>query len=111
MGALRAAPRVLTAPGTGFASPAAVIAATATGYAMLWRDPASMSGGIDFTSAGPGGAELVARHRVSAPVGPGLVVGGVGGFESPRNALLPSGGGFLAAWTEARRGDFGGAGS
>jgi hypothetical protein len=111
-GNIRMAPRTLTAmPGATFASPAASIAATASGYAMIWRDPASMAGGIDFASASFAGAEMVARHRVSAPVGPGLVVGGVGGFEPATTALLPNGDGFVAAWPEDRRGDVGQAGS
>jgi hypothetical protein len=54
---------------------------------------------------------VVARQRVSPPVGPGLVVGGVGGFESPASPLLPVGDGFVAAWTEERRGESRGAGS
>jgi hypothetical protein len=113
MGNVRAAPRALTAmPGATFASPAPAIAATTSGYAMIWRDPSSSAGGIDFASAGLTGAEAEARHRVSAPVGPGLVVGGVNSFESATNALLANGDGFLAAWIEGRQGgDLHGAGS
>jgi len=90
-------------PGASYASPAPAIAATATGYAMIWRDPASTTGGIHFAAADLQGVKTIAPHLISAPVEPPLVAGGVGGFEPSTNALLPVPGGFLAAWTEARR--------
>jgi hypothetical protein len=110
-GTVKAAPRVMSGPGASFASPAPAIAATSYGYAMLWRDPSSMAGGIDFAAATVSGVEVVPRHRVSAAVELGLSVGGVGGFESPQSALLPNGDGYLAAWTEAKRSEFTASGS
>jgi hypothetical protein len=111
-GGVRLAPRVLTAmQGTAFARPAPVIVGTAGGYAMVWRDASDPSGGIDFAAADARGAEVVARHRISAPAGPGVVVGATGAFDSPTNALVPTTDGFVAAWTEARRGERRDAGS
>lgn len=111
-GSVRMPPRPLTAtPGAAFAAPAPAIVATAGGYAFVWRDPGAPDGGIDFAAADLRGAEVVARHRISPPAGAGLVLGGVGVFEPATNALAPVGDGFVAAWTEARRGDLKDAGS
>ena len=104
-GGLRMAPRALTAmPGATFAAPVPAIVATSGGYAIIWRDPGDPTGGIDFAAADARGAEVVARHRIS-PDDPGRVTGGVRTFEPATNALVPVGDGFVAAWTEARRGD------
>jgi hypothetical protein len=111
-GTVRTPARPLTQqPGTAFANPAPAIVATSSGYAMIWRDPASTAGGIHFTSTDLRGAPVVAGHQISAPVEPPLVVGGVGGFESPTISLVATPGGFLASWTEGRHGESSGAGS
>jgi len=111
-GGLRMPPRPLTVmPGANFAAPAPAIVATSGGYAFVWRDSSDPAGGIDFAAADARGAEVVAPHRISPPAGAGLVLGGVGAFEAPTNALVPAGDGFVAAWTEARRGDRRDAGS
>ena len=110
MGGVRLAPRALTPnPGATFTHPAPAITASAAGYGMAWRDPEGPAGGIDFASADLAGAQVVARHRISAPTAPGVVAGGLAGFEPPTTALLATGGGYLAAWTETQpgRGDSG----
>jgi hypothetical protein len=104
MGTIRKAPRSLTPkPGSTFTHPAPAITASASGYAMAWRDPGSELGGIDFETADAGGAPLIARHRVSA-ANPGAVAGGLSGFEPPTTALLATGGGYLVAWAEEKIG-------
>src|SRR6185436_17309779 len=92
-----------------FTHPAPAITASAAGYGMAWRDPESPAGVIDYASADPAGAQVVARHRISAPTAAGVVAGGVANFEPPTTALLATRSGYLAAWTETLpgRGDSG----
>jgi hypothetical protein len=104
-GQVRTAPRSLTPrAGNTFTHPAPAIAWGPGGYALAWRDPQAMTGGIDLAMADAGGAEVVARHRISADTGPDVVTGGLTGFEPPTIALLDTASGYLAAWTEVRRG-------
>jgi hypothetical protein len=102
-GAVRLPPRRLdgTASG-GRPASAPVITGGTSGYAMIWRDPSDMRGGIDFAKADLAGVEVVARRRISVAREPAVVVGGGGGFEAATNALIATAGGYLAAWTEAR---------
>lgn len=105
-GAARGAARRLDQTGStsGFAPlPAPAIAASATGYSMIWRNLGDAKGGIEFAGAGLDGAETIARRRLSVTTDPLVVVGGSAGFESPVNALLDVAGGYLAAWVETRR--------
>ena len=50
--------------------------------------------------------ETVARRRISVTNVEGTVVGGSAGFDRPTNALLAVDGGYVAAWTEVKGGDF-----
>jgi hypothetical protein len=104
-GSSRTAPRVLTAtPGSAYREPAPTITATPGGYAMIWRDPSSAEGGIDFAAADASGAELVPRRRISDPGHAGLEVGGIGAFDPATTALVSVAGGYVAAWTEVQAG-------
>jgi hypothetical protein len=104
MGAVHSPPRALSRPGDTFTHPAPAITASATGFAMAWRDPASKTGGIDFAAVDVNGVEVVARRRISPATAPGVVAGGLAGFEPPTTALLSIGDGYLAAWAETQRG-------
>jgi hypothetical protein len=108
-GAMRATPRVLSAPTAlqAFVMPGPMIVSDASGYAMTWRSPNDARGGIDFAKADAAGAETVARRRISVTDVQGVVVGGTAGFDRAGNALLAVGGGFIAAWTEVKQGDAG----
>jgi hypothetical protein len=104
-GAIRMAPRRLTdRPGLQFTQPAATIISSATGYSMIWRDPAEMNGAIDFAAADASGAERVARRRVAAPGTAGLTVGGNEIFDPAATALVETADGYLAAWVQGERG-------
>jgi hypothetical protein len=104
-GSSRTAPRVLTAkPGSAYREPAPTITATPGGYAMIWRDPSSGEGGIDFAATDTSGAEVVPRRRISDPGHAGLEVGGIGGVDPATTALVSVAGGYVAAWTEVQAG-------
>lgn len=100
-GTVRVAPRPLsTGIGSPFMEPATTITATAGGYALLWRDPSSATGGVDFATADLNGVEQIARTRVSVTSDPHVVVGGASLFDPATTSLLAVGDGYLAAWTE-----------
>jgi hypothetical protein len=104
-GGIRQAPRPLTAgAGLRFVEPGASVAAIAGGYAMTWRDPGTSNGGIDFATADLAGAEVLGRRRISVTSDPDIEVGGPQGFASSGTALVATAGGYVAAWTEQRKG-------
>jgi len=104
LGGIRKAPRALSQKsGATFTHPAPAITATAAGYAMAWRDPEDMAGGIDFLTADAAGTPLIQRRSVS-DARTGTVAGGLAGFEPPTTALVAISGGYLVAWTETRSG-------
>ncbi len=105
-GAVRMPPRRLDGPGAGmlYARTAPAIVGGPAGYAMVWSDPASARGSIDFARADAGGSETVARRQIALPAG-GLEIGRLGGlaFAPAVHGLLEIDGNFLVAWVEAQQ--------
>jgi hypothetical protein len=101
-GTLRGAPRLIGTSASAFADPATAIAASADGYALLWRGPAGTAGRIEFASADLLGAERTAPKTISRPPPVNVMIGGGAGFDPATTALLPVEDGYLAAWVEMR---------
>jgi hypothetical protein len=97
---------------TGF-FPVTNLVADGDGYALVYRDVQNQRGHVYFAARDATGAERVAPKRLSIIDAQGVSSGVGAGFDRSGIALLRSGSGFLATWTEVRQGaDFmGGASS
>jgi hypothetical protein len=101
-GTVRRAPRRIGTSTSAFADPSTAIAASADGYALLWRGPAGMAGRIEFASTDLQGAERVAPRTITQPAPANVMIGGGAGFDPATTALLTVESGYLAAWVEMR---------
>jgi hypothetical protein len=103
-GSVRMAPRRLDAPGTPaalFTRLAPAIVGGPAGYTMVWSDPVSERGGIDFARADVAGTETVPRTRIAGP-GDRLTIGRAFAIFMPlAHGLLEVDGAFLVSWVES----------
>jgi hypothetical protein len=106
-GTVRTPPRRLDGPAAGmpYARPGPAIVGGPAGYAMVWSNPASVRGAIEFARADASGAETVARRQIASPAGD-MQIGRLGGlaFAPTVHGLLEIDGSFLTAWVEAQDG-------
>jgi hypothetical protein len=100
-GRRRAAPVRLERDESTFIDPAAAIVADGDGYAIVWRTPVSGRAEIAFQRLDASGAARGTK-RILTTSATDETVGGGAGFDRARLALLPTRGGFVAAWTSLR---------
>ncbi len=94
----------LAVPAQDYDEPAPQVASDGSRHAILWQEAAADRGHVYFAAVDADGTVAVPRRRVSK-VDEANVYCGRAAFSRTRNAILPAGDGWLAAWTEVRRGE------
>jgi hypothetical protein len=101
-GAIQSGPRQLGDGPPDNSAPAAGIAASEEGYAVVWHAGTGALHRIDFARSDAAGTAL-GTHALSPPQPADIVVGGITGFDAATIPILAVPGGYLAAWTEVKR--------